>query len=472
MRSAGGREAPTLPQRVTRLTNHVVVARKIIMPYDWSTSSPGVFSRHADTCPVRDGGLCTCGVLGYRATDFAGGSDPRILGPEFRSVAEARAWQQGHGDSRGGGGLVGFRITDLIEDFLTAAERGETDAPWGIEYTQPQLRELRGALGYADSELGTLDVREVSRRRVQRLIDELADAGLSQARLNSVVAALHALYGYGVAVGVVDHTPIVELTIPEPGRDRPGRAAPPRRRDVVASEAEDVASARGHRQATDGDRSAGEDSTPAGFEADPQRREQAPGAEHVRSDTSTNPDPDPAADVATSPYASPPPYPTPNGNPAATGYFGPPGYPPPGGYPTLEGYPTPAGYGTPNGYGPPPNGYGPPPNGYGTPPTGYGTPNGYGRNPWVTANGYPSPPGYPTPDPYAPQGGVSTPTEQSSLPSWATGNPTGAFQSPPGTAAFNAEYDATMQERFLWWTVRIVVIIFVLIALVLAAESV
>jgi hypothetical protein len=90
----------------------------------------------------------------------------------------------------------------------------------------------------------------------------------------------------------------------------------------------------------------------------------------------------------------------------------------------------------------------------------------------VTANGYPPPPGYPTPDPYAPQGGFSTPTEQSSLPSWATGNPTGAFQSPPGTAAFNAEYDATMQERFLWWTVRIVVIIFVLIALVLAAESV
>jgi hypothetical protein len=29
-----------------------------------------------------------------------------------------------------------------------------------------------------------------------------------------------------------------------------------------------------------------------------------------------------------------------------------------------------------------------------------------------------------------------------------------------------------MQERFLWWMVRIIVIVFVLIALVLAAESV
>jgi hypothetical protein len=41
----------------------------------------------------------------------------------------------------------------------------------------------------------------------------------------------------------------------------------------------------------------------------------------------------------------------------------------------------------------------------------------------------------------------------------------------PGQAP-NADYDSTMQERWLWWTVRIVVIVFVLIALVLVAESV
>ena len=39
-------------------------------------------------------------------------------------------------------------------------------------------------------------------------------------------------------------------------------------------------------------------------------------------------------------------------------------------------------------------------------------------------------------------------------------------------AAPDANYDATMQERWLWWTVRIIVIVFVLIALVLVAESV
>jgi ABC-type multidrug transport system permease subunit len=46
---------------------------------------------------------------------------------------------------------------------------------------------------------------------------------------------------------------------------------------------------------------------------------------------------------------------------------------------------------------------------------------------------------------------------------------TGQYTTP---AEYQAHYDATMQERFLWWTVRIVVVVFVLIALVLAAESV
>jgi hypothetical protein len=47
----------------------------------------------------------------------------------------------------------------------------------------------------------------------------------------------------------------------------------------------------------------------------------------------------------------------------------------------------------------------------------------------------------------------------------------GMFPS-PGTMGVDASYDATMQERWLWWTVRIIVIVFVLIALVLVAESV
>jgi hypothetical protein len=74
-----------------------------------------------------------------------------------------------------------------------------------------------------------------------------------------------------------------------------------------------------------------------------------------------------------------------------------------------------------------------------------------------------------TPPPHAPPGVVSAAMPQSHL------NGTSGFF--PGISggsmtAPDANYDATMQERWLWWTVRIIVIVFVLIALILVAESV
>jgi hypothetical protein len=84
----------------------------------------------------------------------------------------------------------------------------------------------------------------------------------------------------------------------------------------------------------------------------------------------------------------------------------------------------------------------------------------------------PPQPGQPwTPQPFP--GGYGTP-----YPTWypppqqqRTTGPMSAILGSPGGAA-DADYDSTMQERWLWWTVRIVVIVFVLIALVLVAESV
>jgi hypothetical protein len=74
-----------------------------------------------------------------------------------------------------------------------------------------------------------------------------------------------------------------------------------------------------------------------------------------------------------------------------------------------------------------------------------------------------------TPPPYAPPGFVS-----GELPQQHPNGTSGFFPTMSGGSATapDANYDATMQERWLWWTVRIIVIVFVLIALVLVAESV
>ncbi|MEA2661074.1 MAG: hypothetical protein QOH08_646, partial [Chloroflexota bacterium] len=349
---------------------------------------------------MRHGGLCTCRQVRYRATSLLGGADPRTVGPAFDSLAEARAWQQGQDQSRGEGGLTGFRITDLIDDFLHAAERGDAEAPWGSEYTQGQLRELRGALSYADVELGTYDVREVSRRRVQSLVDELADAGLSEARLSSLIAALQALYGYAVSMGIVDHTPIVELALPDLDRDRSHDAMPRARRDgafEAATQAMPVAEA-----------------------VDPPEAGIVPGAEHAPSDESATghlpPGGPPTPGVPTPPFGPPPTHLGQNGYPTPGVYFPPGGYQPTPPYPTPEGYPT-GGYGAPTGY----DGYDP---------NGYATPNGYGAQPrHTTPYGYA---GYPTAQGFPTASGYPTPGQPTPLPPWAAAG-TGQFPSTPGT---------------------------------------
>jgi hypothetical protein len=107
-------------------------------------------------------------------------------------------------------------------------------------------------------------------------------------------------------------------------------------------------------------------------------------------------------------------------------------------------------------------------------------------------NGYPTPPGAVpgwappgwTPAGWIPPGWTIPPGATAApAPPWSGafdrltggsgGQPTVAH---PGqttlSGAAQAEYDATGQERLMWWIVRIIVIVFVLIALVLVAESV
>jgi hypothetical protein len=85
-------------------------------------------------------------------------------------------------------------------------------------------------------------------------------------------------------------------------------------------------------------------------------------------------------------------------------------------------------------------------------------------------------PGYPTGGfTHAPQPGYPT-GAWAQGPQQGYGNPnvsqTYGLPVPPPANSSDLASDVTAQERWLWWTVRIIVIVFVLIALVLVAESV
>jgi hypothetical protein len=364
--------------------------------YDWKTELPGVFSHHSDNCPARDGGECTCGPLGYRSSIRDWKTNRRTLSPVYETVVEALAWQQDQlvsDDASRGTALDRRDLGALVDEFLQAAEDGLARDAHDQRYTHEHVRALRGALSYAESELGTMDVQDIRRRHVQSLIDQLHGSGVAAARILAVTDALRVLYAYAIRRELVGFSPMVELELPQSENGVP-HAVP----------------------------------TPVQAEA-------APGGW-----------------TSGEPWTSPPPG-------------GPPWTPPPfeayeqhtnGGFTMPQPPPppsTPPGYTTEQPRTPSP--YPPPPPGY-------------------TAE-HPQPPSpYTPPSPYAPPGYTAGPTYAPQPTPPPYGYESGAFSSMFGqpTGAPNASYDATMQERWLWWTVRIIVIVFVLIALVLVAESV
>jgi hypothetical protein len=333
------------------------------MPYDWKTELPGIYARHADSCSRREGGVCICGPLGYRAAFTDPKTGRRTLSPDFADVSEAQAWlhEQESAARASAEPASGVReVGAVIEEYLQAAEQGRLQQAPGQPFTFESLRELRGALSYVDYELRSMSIEDVRRSHIRSLIDDLQRAGLPPMRVAGVVDALRSLYSFAIQRGLVDYSPVVELGLPLDSAARQPQPA---------------------------------------WATQP-----------------VTPPPPPAPEWAATPPAST----------IGQGY-----YSGNGAYPTAAGpIPTPW---TPPG---------------GTPITG----------PWTP--------------PHEPLGPDS--------PSGAYGTPSSGFRSilgvPPQTGPITgsqqADYDATMQERLLWWAVRITVIVFVLIALVLAAESV
>jgi Phage integrase, N-terminal SAM-like domain len=190
------------------------------MPYDWRTELPGVVAQHADNCPRRHGGFCICGPLGYRASIVDPDTGRRSLSPQFETVAEAQAWQRDQQETAVASNGVHADGSDLgavIDEFLVAAENGVARDRDGQPYQPERLRQLRGALSYVDSALGSTSIEDVRHRHVQAMLEQLRATGVTNDRLTSIVAALRSLYAYAIRRDLVGYSPVVELGLPEPG---------------------------------------------------------------------------------------------------------------------------------------------------------------------------------------------------------------------------------------------------------------
>jgi hypothetical protein len=230
----------------------------IVIPYDWKTEIPGVFARHADDCPVRNGRACTCGPLAYRAGVREWETNRRVLSPDFAAPAEAQAWLREQRSAHQDAGGVALDTGDLgtpdgtatssppsaaaswrapaprrpaggrqrqrrskgpdldavIRDFLQAADAGGVDRRLGEPYAFEALLDLRGAMSYVDAELRAMAIADVRRRHIQKLVDDLRAAGLPSSIVMTVVDSLRALYAFAIQNDLVDFSPVVELGMP------------------------------------------------------------------------------------------------------------------------------------------------------------------------------------------------------------------------------------------------------------------
>lgn len=156
------------------------------MAYDLTTHSPGVIARHADRCPARGGGRCTCGPLGFRAE-----RDGRAIGPMMETEAQARAY-------------AGDQVEDARPTVGAALDAfiAQTGAP----------PELERSLALID-ELEERELESIRRRHLQAELDRLDRAGLAPQRIESVADALRTFFAWAVDERLIGHSPAEALIV-------------------------------------------------------------------------------------------------------------------------------------------------------------------------------------------------------------------------------------------------------------------
>jgi hypothetical protein len=121
-------------------------------------------------------------------------------------------------------------VRDAVDDFILAAERGSALDRYGRRFTDDAVAELHWCLaGYVREELGAMSLDVVRREDVEKLLYELGDSGIAEARVRAVAKSVRALYDNAVERELVQHNPAERVALPggdeveQPTRGRPRR---------------------------------------------------------------------------------------------------------------------------------------------------------------------------------------------------------------------------------------------------------
>jgi integrase len=198
------------------------------------TGSGGIQTRHARSCPARNGGKCNC-KPSYQASIYIAREKQRLV-KTFSSLAEARAWRQ---DAYSAVRRRELRVPskktleEAADQWFAQAKRGEILTRSDRPYKPSTLREYAGDFNtYIRPTLGTRRVSDLDRQDVKKIIATMRGDGWKPSTIRNTVNALRAIYRRLVDDGDVTVNPTANVKLPA-GTTRRERVAPPEEADAL-----------------------------------------------------------------------------------------------------------------------------------------------------------------------------------------------------------------------------------------------
>lgn len=197
---------------------------------DKRTRWPSVVIRHRVGCPAHRGKRCRC-TPGYVARVWDPARRRPVSSPTFRTPTECFVWQMNTRAELKSGrstSVRGIKVNEACDRFIDAIKDGVALNKRGKPYKKSATRTIENALrGRIEREFGSLQLGEVRRGHIQRLVDDMVAESLSGSRVRNVLNALRSLYRYAIARELVQSSPITNVLLPSVGEIPRNRVATP-----------------------------------------------------------------------------------------------------------------------------------------------------------------------------------------------------------------------------------------------------
>jgi len=174
----------------------------------------GIRERHSRTCKRATTGTCTC-TPSFQVRVWSN-TEQAFRVRTFPARGAAEAFQQATKTAIRGGVLVAKKKPVRVagQELLDGIESGRIRNKRRVPFKPSVHRAYAQGLERTYPHIGDLDVRDVHRRDLQRMVTQLEADGLAPSTIRNAVAPLRVLYREAVQAELVEVSPLVGVQLP------------------------------------------------------------------------------------------------------------------------------------------------------------------------------------------------------------------------------------------------------------------